>query len=73
MSITNNCISFCIVNNKFCANFHVNWPLQLEDVYSCFYNAAQPVYFVPRDDSSGLKSLSECASFQTDKTWLEIR
>ena len=54
-------------------NAQMNWSLQPEDRYSYFYNAAQSVYFVPRDDSSGLKPLSECASFQTDETWLEIR
>lgn len=38
-----------------------------------FYNAEEPVYFVPRNEESGQKSLKECASFLTEKAWLEVK
>ena len=38
-----------------------------------FYNAEEPVYFVPRNEETGLKSLKECASFPTEKAWLEVK
>lgn len=76
MNIINNyatTLSLRYMNDEHCVRFPINWPLQPEDFYFCFYNATEPVYFVPRNDSSGLRPLSECASFQTDKTWLEIK
>lgn len=38
-----------------------------------FYNAEELVYFIPRNEESGLKSLKECASFPTEKAWLEVK